>query len=365
MSEMRVEATHDGNTPLDSTHRATGRHERRARALRAAGVGAAGTFAVLGAGQLGAPPTVLALLAAAGALAIAALLDRGAAAESRTLSAVDADNGEPALDGGASDTFAQRGASDALLHDLRAPLLSARATLELLVEGAYGDLDDAAREAAERGAIAAARACSLVEGFQEEQSAETGSTLAAPREKPAVSNQRESMSSVPGPGGAAAIEPVPLEGVLVDVVAALASELEPAGATVRIGPLPAVSGDGDALFRIISNLVQNAVHHTPAGQSPRVEVTAEPDATAARWLVVVRDHGAGVDPVEAESLFERGARGPGAPPGGSGLGLTTARALARELGGDCWLEPAARGGCRAVVAFPRTEADLTLAEHAA
>jgi len=330
MSEAHAEPGRAGHPLLEITRNATMRHARRRRAIRAAVIGAVGTFAVLGAGQLGAPPAALALLAAAGALAIAALLDRGAAAESSNAAHL-ADKTARTIEADAPPAHLPQGAG-ALMHDLRAPLLSARATLELLVEGAYGDLERPAREAAERGAIAAARAAALVDLFRDDQA---GDELAEP-----------------GATIETNVAPVPLGAVLVDVVAALASELEPAGATVRFDTLPAVPGDGDALFRIVANLVQNAVRHTPTGQPPRVEVSAEADVERGRWLLVVRDHGTGVDPADCERLFEPGERGASAAPGGSGLGLATARTLARDLGGDCWLEAAPGGGCRAVVGLP-------------
>ncbi len=205
MSEARAQPGDAGHPLLDITKRSTARPARRWRALRAAAVGALGSFAVLGAGQLGAPPAALALLAAAGALAIAALLDRDASAPpsaalldieaAATAFAVPAAPSAPASPpaGAASPPAdAGRGAA-ALMHDLRAPLLSARATLELLVEGAYGDLERPAREAAERGAIAAARAFTLVDRFQEGRSAgaatrpadsATGASVTARRARP-------------------------------------------------------------------------------------------------------------------------------------------------------------------------------------
>lgn len=56
-----------------------------------------------------------------------------------------------------------------------------------------------------------------------------------------------------------------------------------------------------------------------------------PDGTV---HLAVHDEGPGVPADDHEQIFEPFERGSGAPAGGSGLGLATARELARRLGGD-------------------------------
>jgi histidine kinase len=100
-------------------------------------------------------------------------------------------------------------------------------------------------------------------------------------------------------------------------------------------PLP-VRGDRDRLIQVLSNLLGNALGHTPAGGT--VSVTAGRDDSVA-W-VEVTDTGSGIPADQLEHVFERFYRGPG--PGvagrsahvGRGLGLTIARSLARAQGGD-------------------------------
>ncbi len=101
------------------------------------------------------------------------------------------------------------------------------------------------------------------------------------------------------------------------------------------GPLP-VRGDHDRLVQVLSNLLGNALGHTPAGGT----VTVDAAQDGARVWVDVVDTGTGIPAEELDHIFERFYRAPnpgavGRPAhAGRGLGLTIARSLARAHGGD-------------------------------
>lgn len=97
--------------------------------------------------------------------------------------------------------------------------------------------------------------------------------------------------------------------------------------------LPSVWADRDRAIQVLTNLLTNALRYTPApGQ---VTVTAAIDARAVLFRVI--DSGIGFPPEEAARLFERFYRvdkSRSRALGGSGIGLTIARALVEAMGGQ-------------------------------
>ncbi len=114
---------------------------------------------------------------------------------------------------------------------------------------------------------------------------------------------------------------------------------------VRAGPVP-VRCDPRKAKQVLINLVQNALDASPAGAA--VEIEAEPTA-AGGARVRVLDRGRGLEPALAGAVFSPGVT---SKADGSGLGLTIARALARQHGGDVDLAPRPGGGTSAVVTLP-------------
>jgi two-component system, OmpR family, sensor kinase len=119
-------------------------------------------------------------------------------------------------------------------------------------------------------------------------------------------------------------------------------------------PSAAFTGDEELIRRMIVNLVDNAVRHTPAGSSVRVEL----DETGSGFAIAVKDHGAGV-PIEIRSqIFERFFRGDMSrrvlSQDGAGLGLALARWIARAHGGDVVLARSSPSGSTFVISLPQS-----------
>ena len=96
-----------------------------------------------------------------------------------------------------------------------------------------------------------------------------------------------------------------------------------------------IDGDEDLLQRMIGNLLENAIRHTPAGREVHIRCLGE--GNLAR--IEVRDQGDGVPPEHREQIFERFFRiDPARTGGGAGLGLPIARWIAEVHGGALWLE---------------------------
>jgi two-component system, OmpR family, sensor kinase len=102
------------------------------------------------------------------------------------------------------------------------------------------------------------------------------------------------------------------------------------------GNPPIVLGDEPRLRQVVANLMSNALTHTPAGTPIEVRAGTR-ELHGGTWaLIEVADHGPGLDPDQAERVFERFYRADPARSheGGSGLGLAIVAALAAVHGGS-------------------------------
>jgi signal transduction histidine kinase len=104
-----------------------------------------------------------------------------------------------------------------------------------------------------------------------------------------------------------------------------------------VGKLRPARGNPEQLQRVLFNLIQNAIRHTPADGS--VVVRAWPAADRA-VEVEVADTGDGIDPLISTRLFEPFVQGPSraeGQAGSAGLGLAIARAIVEAHGGRIWV----------------------------
>jgi two-component system, OmpR family, sensor kinase len=113
-----------------------------------------------------------------------------------------------------------------------------------------------------------------------------------------------------------------------------------------------VDGNPDELHRMVLNLLDNAVRHTPAGSTIELRLQAR----ANEAVVEVADDGPGVPPELREQIFERFVRGEGpadtAVGGGSGLGLAIVSAVAASHGGSAEVADSERGGALFRIRLP-------------
>jgi len=154
-------------------------------------------------------------------------------------------------------------------------------------------------------------------------------------------------------------EPVELRGLLLDVAGAYAGARVPV-AVAPGGPQWTV-GDHGALWRVLDNLVGNAVRHAASAVTLAVQRSAD------RAVVSVADDGPGIPEPDRARVFDRFTRLDDArtrDDGGAGLGLAIVRELVRLHGGTVTLGDAAPG-LRVAVALPAGEAPTRPAEPAA
>ncbi len=218
-------------------------------------------------------------------------------------------------------------------HELRTPLTSILANLELL----ESELEGERREMAESALRSSRRMRRLVADLLLLARADAG------REVPAA--------------------PVDLSAVAREATAEAGALSSDHPLSLDLPGRVTVSGVADDLHRLVGNLVENALLHTPPGTPVTVSVRREGGSA----LLEVADRGPGV-PVELrERVFERfaSASGDGSGSRGSGLGLAIVRAVADAHGGRVELSEAAGGGARFVVTLPAIDAEPVRSDGAA
>ena len=147
------------------------------------------------------------------------------------------------------------------------------------------------------------------------------------------------------------LEPIDLGEAAAGALRALVSSVNAAGIHSHTEALPElpVEADPDRIAQVFTNLLQNALRHTPPGG--RVTIRGERRGRCA--VVHVSDSGSGIAPADLPHLFERFYRGPGETSGGTGIGLTIARGIVRAHGGEVSAaSPGPGGGATFSVALP-------------
>ncbi len=203
-------------------------------------------------------------------------------------------------------------------HELRTPLTSVLASLELLTEELGGEQAETAQAALR----SARRMRRLV-----------GDLLLLAR--------ADARRAQP-------YRPTELDEVVTEAAAELGTVEDRHELVLDAAPA-VIEGARDDLHRMVLNLIENAVKHTPPGTHIRVSTgTDNGDA-----VLIVEDDGPGVPPELRTRVFERFVRGGRDGARGSGLGLSIVHSVAESHGGSVTLESSAQdGGARFVVRIP-------------
>jgi signal transduction histidine kinase len=134
--------------------------------------------------------------------------------------------------------------------------------------------------------------------------------------------------------------------VLATAVATLRPSADGAGVELAV-TLPEkpllVEADPERVQLVLSNLLSNAIRHTPPGG--RVDATAV-EAGAGEVRFDVRDTGEGIAKEHLERIFDKFYRVPGGRSGGVGLGLYIAREIVHAHGGELGVESEPGKGSR-------------------
>ena len=220
-------------------------------------------------------------------------------------------------------------------HELRTPLATVRGYAELYRQGAVPD-NAAVGSAMERIEAESTRMSGLVEDLL---------TLARIDDAPVVETTQVDLTVLAADAVADARVRAPERRI------SLLGLDSPVAPTV-------VRGTESRLRQVVTNLVANALRHTPDGTP--VEVAVGHDATGV--ALEVRDHGPGVPDEVATKVFERFYRADPARGrtggGGSGLGLAIVAAIVAQHHGRVGVAPTPGGGATFVVRLPQDSPSL-------
>jgi signal transduction histidine kinase len=212
----------------------------------------------------------------------------------------------------------------AVSHDLRTPLASLRAMVEAIDEGVVDDPPTMRRYAGEmRRSVE--QLVAMVDDLFELAQLDAG-----------------------------AIEAETTRANLGEVVRSAVATVELAAEEKRLVLLAELHGAEDAtcsprLARVLQNLLVNAVRHTPADGTVRIEAHRSPGELE----LSVTDTGEGIAPQDLERVFDPFFRGDPARRGsGAGLGLALAKRIVEALGGTIQAESEPDRGSRFAVTLP-------------
>jgi len=160
---------------------------------------------------------------------------------------------------------------------------------------------------------------------------------------------------------------VDLPGLVEHVVGQFRPQLEGEGFSLKTDyklEEAMVSGDQDALAQVLMNLLSNAEKYS--GDGREIEVSTVVGTLAGTLEVQVCDRGPGVSKGREKQIFERFYRGENSLASGiqgSGLGLSLARQIAREHGGDIEFQRRDGGGSCFVLRLPVVGGKTRAKEH--
>ena len=151
------------------------------------------------------------------------------------------------------------------------------------------------------------------------------------------------------------LEPGSLRDLLSDTLESLQPRAQDKGLRLAgqvDSDLPPVVMDAARIQRVLDNLVQNAIRHTP----PRGVIVLEAQEVDDAVRVDVMDSGEGVPPTDLPFIFERFYRGEKSrarDQGGAGLGLAIAKGMVEAHGGKIWAQNVPGRGARFSFVLPK------------
>jgi PAS domain S-box-containing protein len=195
-------------------------------------------------------------------------------------------------------------------HDLQEPLRTVTNWLHLLEKRYRGEMDEKADKYIDHAVDGAERMQEMINALLE-------------------------LSRVGTRGEAPA--PTDVEAVIERTLKVLKRAIEETEAEVTHDPLPTVMADEAQLAQVFQNLIANAIKFRREGVPPRVHISAEQRGD--EWMFSVADNGIGIDPDQAERIFQIFQRlHTREEYEGTGIGLALCKRIVERHGGRIWVE---------------------------
>lgn len=226
------------------------------------------------------------------------------------------------LEGARRDLFA------AISHDLRTPLAAMRVMVEAITDGVVSDTATQDRYLASISSEIQ-RLSMLIDDLFELTTIDSGELRLR-------------------------LETLRVEDLVAETVDAFRPQMERAGIRLaydRQPGTPAIQADAHRLSRVLYNLLQNAIRHTPSDGT----IVLRSELAQGAMQLSVCDSGEGIASEDAPFVFDRFYRGDRARArdgAGSGLGLAIARGIVEAHGGRIWIEPTPGSGATVAFSLP-------------
>jgi two-component system, sensor histidine kinase and response regulator len=216
-----------------------------------------------------------------------------------------------------------------IVHDLKTPLTAVLATLEMVVDGDYGTLQEPQRAALADAERQAEDLLALIQNLLEVTKVEESKIALAP-------------------------EPIAPAAFLAEMVFDWQARLQQEGATAAIevaDDAPVFHADKVLMKRVFANLLQNALTHSPLGVHVRLRARKDGDGI----LFTVADNGPGIPKEYHELIFRKfeQVRTANVPKTrSSGLGLAFCRLAVEGHGGRIWVQSEEGAGTQFHIRLP-------------